>query len=68
LHHAIGQEGVVYLTVRPNAGGQVRVSIQGRLGVYEAFSEEEGEIATGETIRVVDVRAGRLVVEPATED
>lgn len=67
LRHAIGKEGVVYLTVRPGGGGQVRVSVQGRLGVYEARSEDEQEIATGAGIRVVDVQAGQLIVEPVVD-
>lgn len=65
LRHAIGKEGVVYLTVRPGRGGQVRVSVQGRLGVYEARCEDAREIPTGAAIRVVDVQAGQLVIEPA---
>jgi membrane-bound ClpP family serine protease len=38
--------------------------VQGRLGVFEARSDGEREIATGKNVRVVDVRAGLLVVEP----
>jgi hypothetical protein len=57
--------GVVYLTVRPGQGGQVQLTVQGRLGVYEARSDGGREIATGESIRVVDVRSGLLIVEPA---
>jgi len=64
LRRAIGEEGVVYLTLRPGHGGQVQVAVQGRLGVYEALSEDDREIATGASIRVVDVRSGLLVVEP----
>jgi membrane protein implicated in regulation of membrane protease activity len=66
LRHAIGKEGVVYLTVRPGQGGQVQVTVQGRLGVFEARSDGAQEIATGRSIRVVDVRSGLLVVEPTT--
>lgn len=64
LDHAIGAEGVVYLTVRPGKGGQVQVALQGRLGIYEARCDQDREIATGEGIRVVDVRSGVMVVEP----
>jgi membrane protein implicated in regulation of membrane protease activity len=63
LAHAIGQEGVVYLTIKPGAGGQIQVSVQGRLGVYEAQLSGGGEIATGRAVRVVGVRANQLVVE-----
>lgn len=64
LRHAIGKEGVVYLTVRPGKGGQVQVTVQGRLGVFEACSDGDLEIATGRSVRIVDVRAGLLVVQP----
>lgn len=63
LTHAVGQEGVVYLTVKPGAGGQVQISIQGRLGIYDAQTNGAGELATGRPIRVVAVRASSLVVE-----
>jgi membrane protein implicated in regulation of membrane protease activity len=63
LSHAIGQEGVVYLTIKAGTGGQVQVAVQGRLGVYEAQGGSGTEIATGRAVRVVGVRAGQLVVE-----
>jgi hypothetical protein len=46
-----------------HAGGQVQVSIQGRLGVYEAQASGGSELATGRAVRVVAVRASQLVVE-----
>jgi membrane-bound ClpP family serine protease len=64
LRRAIGKEGVVYLTIRPGQGGQVQVAVQGRLGVFEARADGDREISTGRNVRVVDVRAGLLVVEP----
>ncbi|MBY0400174.1 NfeD family protein [Myxococcota bacterium] len=63
LAHAIGQEGVVYLTIKPGSGGQVQISLQGRLGIYDAQTNQAGELATGRAIRVVAVRANSLVVE-----
>lgn len=63
LKQAIGREGVVYLTIRPDAGGQVQVDVQGRLGVYDAQLQSGSELATGRAIRVVGVRGGTLVVE-----
>jgi membrane-bound ClpP family serine protease len=64
LRRAIGREGVVYLTLHPGQGGQVQVTVQGRLGVFEARSESDRVIATGQGVRVVDVRAGVLIVVP----
>jgi membrane protein implicated in regulation of membrane protease activity len=63
LAHAVGQEGTVYLTVKPASGGQVQISLQGRLGVYEAQTIGDREIATGRAVRVVAVRANQLVIE-----
>ncbi len=63
LEHAVGQEGVVYLTIKPSSGGQIQLSVQGRLGVFDAQVDGGGEIATGRTVRVVGVRANQLVVE-----
>ena len=62
LELAVGKEAVVYLTIKPGAGGQVQLNLQGRLGVFDAQSDS-GEIATGKTVRVVGVRASQLVVE-----
>jgi membrane protein implicated in regulation of membrane protease activity len=63
LRHAIGREGVVYLTIKPGTGGQVQVDVQGRLGVYDAQGNGAVELATGRAVRVVGVRGGTLVVE-----
>ena len=63
LKNAIGQEGSVYLTIRPGQSGKVQVSVQNRLSVLEAVTEGSEEIKTGESIRVVRIIAGKLVVE-----
>lgn len=63
LNNAIGQEGTVYLTIRPGQSGKVQVSVQDRLSVLEAVTDGSEEIKTGESIRVVRVVAGKLVVE-----
>lgn len=64
LRRAIGEQGTVYLTLRPPGGGQVQLSVQGRLGVYDAQAGDGSEIPTGRPVRVVAVRGGALVVEP----
>jgi len=66
LAHAVGEEGVVYLTIKPGTGGQVQVAIHGRLGVYDAQTNGGRDIATGHAVRVVGVRANALVVESLT--
>jgi len=63
LEQAVGQEGIVYLTIRPSSGGQVQLNVQGRLGIFDAQVDGGGEIATGRAVRVVGVRANQLIVE-----
>ena len=63
LQNAIGQEGTVYLTIRPGQSGKVQVSVQNRLSVLEAVTEGNTDIKTGESIRVIRITAGKLVVE-----
>jgi hypothetical protein len=43
----------------------VQLELQGRLGTFDAQSATQREIPTGRPVRVVDVRAGVLLVEPA---
>jgi membrane protein implicated in regulation of membrane protease activity len=63
---AIGREGEVYLSVAPGKGGQVRVAVQGQLRVFEAATEGDAELKTGDRIRVVRVSDGNvLIVEKA---
>ena len=62
LHNAVGREGVVYLTIHPGDTGKVQMAVQGRLMILEACSEDKEEIKTGQSVRVVKVAAGKLVV------
>ena len=66
LQNAVGQTGVVYLTIHPDSGGKVQISIQNRLSILDAVSESNEDIKTGDTVRVIKVTAGRLVVEKQT--
>ena len=63
LKNAVGQEGTVYLTIRPGDIGKVQVSVQNRLSVLNAITEGTEEIKTGADVRVVKVKADKLVVE-----
>lgn len=63
LSNAVGQEGNVYLTIHPGASGKVRVTFQDRLSILDAVADGNTEIKTGESVRVVRVAAGKLVVE-----
>jgi len=62
LANAAGQEGTVYLTIPPGGTGKVRVAVQGRLKVFDAVSESEKPIKTGEAIRVLRVVSGNILL------
>ena len=63
LHNAVGQEGRVYLTIRPGQTGKVQITVQGRLSVLNASCDGSEEIKTGQSVRVVRISADTLVVE-----
>lgn len=63
LSNAVGQEGTVYLTIRPGQTGKVRISVQERLMVLDAAAADEEELKTGQTVCVTSVRAGKLIVK-----
>jgi hypothetical protein len=69
ISQAVGEEGIVYLTIPAhNAGlGKVQVPVQNRTVEYEAMTAGE-KLATGTRIVVVGVvSSDRVVVEPVTE-
>lgn len=66
VENAVGAEGSVYLGIPENGTGKVQVAVQGRLKVYDAVSQDRGEIRTGERIVVVQASGGSsLVVKKA---
>jgi membrane protein implicated in regulation of membrane protease activity len=62
LSNAIGQQGKVYLTIPAEGTGQVQVSFQGRLMIYDAISANKEEIKTGDQIVVIDIAGGNILV------
>ena len=62
LKNAIGQEGTVYLKIPEGETGKARVSVQGRLGIFEAVSEDKSEIPSDAQIKVIDVVSGNVLV------
>lgn len=62
MKNAVGQEGTVYLTIRPSEKGQVQVTVQGRLLTLDAVSKDEGEIATGTRVKVVELSGDSTLV------
>ena len=63
LQNAVGQEGRVYLTIRPGQTGKVQIAVQGRLSVLNATTDGAEEIKTGQSVRVVRASTDTLVVE-----
>ena len=67
MKNAIGKEGDVYLAIPPHGTGKARVSVQNHLKVWNATTDSNQEIKTGERVRVTGVVSGNvLVVEKLT--
>ena len=67
IQNTVGTEGSVYLTIPKTGTGQVRIIAQGSLKIFDAVSNNESTITTGEKVRVVGVAAGNtLIVEKST--
>lgn len=63
LSEAIGSKGQTYLRIAHNGVGQVTVDVNGAQRTYNAKSEDNTEIGTGDFIEVVDVIGEVLVVK-----
>mgnify|MGYP001580333885 CR=1 FL=1 len=67
INDAIGAIGTVYVTLPPSraAGGQINVTVSGRLETMPALNAALRAIPSGEKVKVVGVvDAGTLLVEP----
>lgn len=67
INDAIGAIGTVYVTLPPSraAGGQINVTVSGRLETMPALNAALRPIPSGEKVKVVGVvDAGTLLVEP----
>jgi len=62
IKNAIGLEGDVYLTIPPHGRGKVRVNVQDHLKVWEATTESDQEIKTGQRIRVKNIVSNNILV------
>lgn len=63
LNNALGQEGTVYLTIRPGQVGKIQITVQNRMETLDATTEQTEEIKTGQRIKVVKFAANMPVVE-----
>jgi len=62
INNAVGQEGKVYLTIPAEGTGKIQIIVQSHLREYEAISEGEEEIKTGEQVKVVRIVSGNIMV------
>lgn len=67
MSSALGQTAVVYLTIKPETGGQVQVHVQERLMTLTAYSRSRESIPTGTLVRVIDIQGDQLIVEAVNE-
>ncbi|MBI5690978.1 MAG: NfeD family protein [Verrucomicrobia bacterium] len=67
IANAVGAIGTVYVTLPPQrqSGGQINVTVSGRLETLAALNSAGRPIPSGEKVRVVEViDAGTVLVEP----
>lgn len=65
IQNAVGQDGTVYMRIKPGAVGQIQVTIQGAMRTLDAIASDSSlYMKTGETITVEKIVAGRMVVIP----
>jgi hypothetical protein len=62
IRNAVGQQGTVYLTIPAQGSGQVSVTVQGSLKIFDAVSQEKKKIPTGEKIKVTNVIDNKTLV------
>ncbi len=64
IQNAIGQSGSVYLLIPTKGTGQVQVTVQGALKIFDAISADEKIIESGKKIRVIGtIDNNTLIVE-----
>ena len=65
IENAVGQDGTVYMRIKPGEVGQIQVTSQGALRTLDAIASDASlYIKTGATITVEKIVAGRMVVVP----
>ena len=64
IKNAIGEKGSVYLTIPAKSSGQVQVTVQGALKIFDAITEDGKKLSTGEQVKVIGVANNKtLIVE-----
>lgn len=65
IQNAIGQDGTVYMRIKPGEVGQIQVTIQGAMRTLDAIASDSSlHLKTGSTVTVDKIVAGRMVVVP----
>ena len=69
IRNALGQVGQVYIRIPANEQGmgKVNVTVQEQLREFDAVTESEEMIKTGEMVYITDVRAGNVLVVEKVE-
>lgn len=60
---AVGSTGTVYMNLPEGGTGRVSINFKNRLREFDATEKDGKAVQTGTPVRVVEVRAGILVVE-----
>jgi membrane protein implicated in regulation of membrane protease activity len=68
ISNAIGQEGTVYLSIPADGTGQVQVSVQGGLKIFNAVAANHERIPTGSSIRVVKIISSNILMVEKIEN
>lgn len=65
IANAIGQTGVIEISIPKNGTGQTGLTVDGAYGVYNSLSKAGNPIPKGRTVKVVETKGnGLLIVEP----
>lgn len=62
LESTIGEEGTVYLRLKPGGVGKVQMNVSGHLKVFDAQADTENVVETGQRVRVLRVVSGNILV------
>ncbi len=68
ISSSIGKTGTVYLRIPADGVGQVEVVVSGRLEICDAVSADNIEIKSGEKVKVIGLKEGKIlsvIIDPA---
>ena len=62
VSHAVGHTGTVYLGIPAGGTGQIQLSFDGRMRIFDAVAEDKKAIKTGDRVQIAQVLEGRIMV------